>query len=133
MTKHEPALKPILGLRTIVYRVSDLKAATEWYSKVLETRPYFEEPFYVGFNVGGYELGLDPDVAGATQGNSVVAYWGVLDADSALKRLVDAGAKVAEPVKDVGAGIRVAEVVDPFGNNFGIIENPHFGKNEPPH
>jgi hypothetical protein len=26
----------------------------------------------------------------------------------------------------VGEGIRTADVLDPFGNVFGIIENPHF-------
>jgi hypothetical protein len=29
-------------------------------------------------------------------------------------------------VTDVGGGIRVATVLDPSGNVFGIIENPHF-------
>jgi hypothetical protein len=33
---------------------------------------------------------------------------------------------VHEPVKDVGGGIEVASVLDPFGNLFNIIENPHF-------
>ena len=27
---------------------------------------------------------------------------------------------------DVGDSIRVATVADPFGNTFGVIENPHF-------
>jgi len=44
----------------------------------------------------------------------------------AYARLVELGAAPLEPVKDVGGGIRVAAVVDPFGNRFGIIENPHF-------
>ena len=29
-------------------------------------------------------------------------------------------------MKDVGAGIKVASVRDPFGNLLSIIENPHF-------
>ncbi len=29
-------------------------------------------------------------------------------------------------MEDVGEGIRVATVGDPFGNVIGIIENPHF-------
>ena len=28
--------------------------------------------------------------------------------------------------QDVGEGILVASVLDPFGDVFGIIENPHF-------
>jgi catechol 2,3-dioxygenase-like lactoylglutathione lyase family enzyme len=49
-----------LGLRTVIYHAPDLEKAREWYSSVLGFGPYFDQPFYVGFNVGGYELGLDP-------------------------------------------------------------------------
>ena len=56
--------QPILGLRTALYRVTDLDKAKEWYRAVLGIDPYFDEPFYVGFNVGGFELGLDPDTPG---------------------------------------------------------------------
>lgn len=114
------------GLRTVIYRVGDLTRAKEWYSQLLGTGPYFDEPFYVGFNVGGYELGLDPDAEGATAGDSVTTYWGVADATAALARLVELGAREREPVRDVGGGILVATVEDPFGNVVGIIENPHF-------
>ena len=114
------------GLRTVIYRVGDLARAKEWYTQLLGTGPYFDEPFYVGFNVGGYELGLDPDAEGATAGDSVTTYWGVADARAALARLVELGAKERGPVQEVGEGILVATVEDPFGNVVGIIENPHF-------
>jgi hypothetical protein len=32
----------------------------------------------------------------------------------------------AASVQDVEEGILLASVLDPFGNVFGIIENPHF-------
>ena len=51
----------MLGLRTTIYKVSDLLKAKSWYAKAFETQPYFDEPFYVGFNIGGYELGLLPE------------------------------------------------------------------------
>jgi predicted enzyme related to lactoylglutathione lyase len=114
------------GLRTVIYHVSDLEKAKAWYSQVLKIKPYFDQPFYVGFNVGGYELGLDPDLEGTSQGGSVVAYWGVADARGALNRLLELGATPHSPVQDVGDDVRVATVTDPFGNLFGIIENPHF-------
>ena len=91
---------------------------------MLEIDPYFDEPFYVGFNVGGFELGLVPDATPGAGG--AVAYWGVADASSALARLEEMGATVREPVTEVGGGIKVASVLDPFGNVFAIIENPHF-------
>ncbi len=50
----------IQGLRTVVYHVEELEQARQWYTNVLGHGPYFDQPFYVGFNVGGYELGLSP-------------------------------------------------------------------------
>jgi catechol 2,3-dioxygenase-like lactoylglutathione lyase family enzyme len=51
------------GLRTAIYHVADIEKAKQWYSTILGIKPYFDEPFYIGFNVAGYELGLHPDGA----------------------------------------------------------------------
>ena len=43
----------ILGLRTVMYHVDDMAAVRAWYSEVLGTAPYFDQPeYYIGFNVG---------------------------------------------------------------------------------
>ena len=119
--------QPFLGLRTAIYHVGDLDEAKAWYGKVLETAPYFDEPFYVGFNIGGFELGLQPDLLVLRPGaGGAVAYWGVQDAGAAFQRLLELGARELEGVQEVGGGIKVAMVLDPFGNVLGIIENPHF-------
>ena len=102
-----------LGLRTAIYHAPDLTQAKLWYSKVLGIEPYFDQPFYVGFNVAGYELGLDPDASSAAGSGGVVVYWGVRDVNEALKRLLALGAKERTNVQDVGEGIRVATVLDP--------------------
>lgn len=114
----------ILGLRSAIYPAPDLAAARQWYSTLLGVAPYFDEPFYVGFNVGGFELGLLPSATPATAGPQPL--WGVADAHAAYTRLLELGARPLEPVKDVGDGILVADVIDPFGNRLGIIQNPHF-------
>ena len=115
------------GLRTAIYRAPDLDKAKMWYSRVLGIAPYFDQPFYVGFSVGGYELGLDPDSSSTpADPGGVIVYWGVSDASAALERLLSLGAAERTAVQDVGEGIRVATVLDPFGNVLGIIENPHF-------
>jgi len=117
----------ILGLRTVIYHVPDLQRAKAWYSTAFGVQPYFDEPFYVGFNIGGYELGLDPDTKGVAPGTGgAVAYWGVPDVDAAVQHFTRAGATLKAPVQDVGGDIRVATVADPFGNLVGLIENPHF-------
>lgn len=114
----------ILGLRTAIYPTSDLVAAKDWYAQVLGLRPYFDEPFYVGFNVGGFELGLIPDGRPGISGPQPL--WGVSDASLTFSKLIELGAVALEPVAEVGDGIKVGAVTDPFGNRFGIIENPHF-------
>ena len=114
----------LLGLRSVIYAAPDLPSAKAWWTEVLGKEPYFDQPFYVGYSVGGFELGLIPD--GTPGPGGTVAYWGVSDAAAAVKRLEDLGATIREPLKDVGDGIRVAAVADPFGNTFGVIENPHF-------
>ena len=113
------------GLRTVVYHVADLEEAKAWWQKLLRIAPYFDQPFYVGFNVGGYELGLHP----MDQDELVGAFtdWGVDDVQAAFDRLVNEMDTVAvQPPEEVGDGIKVASVRDDAGNVIGIIENPHF-------
>lgn len=114
----------IQGLRTVIYPVSDLKAGIDWYTHVLGVTPYFNEPYYAGFAVGGFELGLIPDGEPGSAGCQ--AYWGTPNAAAELERLVTLGAQIASPLQEVGEGIRVGTVTDPFGNLFGVIENPQF-------
>jgi predicted enzyme related to lactoylglutathione lyase len=117
----------ILGLRTVIYKVTDLAKAKAWYSEAFGITPYFDEPFYVGFEVGGYELGLDPDASRQQPGpGGSVAYWGVRDLAETLARLRERNVNVTAPLQEVGEGIKVAAVSDPFGNRIGLIENPHF-------
>jgi catechol 2,3-dioxygenase-like lactoylglutathione lyase family enzyme len=116
-----------LGLRTAIYHVADIEKGKQWYTRVLGFGPYFDQPFYVGFNVGGYELGLQPtEDTHLAKADGAVAYWGVDNAETAFQRMIDLGATPHEAVQDVGEGIKVGTVKDPFGNVFGLIENPLF-------
>jgi predicted enzyme related to lactoylglutathione lyase len=112
-----------LGLRTIIYPSPDLDAGKAWFTRLLGFEPYFDEPFFVGYSVGGYELALDPN---GSVDDGPVTYWGVPDCDEAWQRLLGEGASPREAVRDVGESIRVATVVEPSGNIIGVIENPHF-------
>jgi predicted enzyme related to lactoylglutathione lyase len=114
------------GLRTVIYHVPDLAKAKAWYATAFGIQPYFDEPFYVGFSVGGYELGLHPDTSGVTFGNNAVAYWGVPKIEDAIAHMTASGATLRAEPMDVGEGIKVGAVADPWGNVIGIIENPHF-------
>lgn len=112
-----------LGLRTVIYPAPDLAAAKAWWVQALGIEPYFDEPFFVGFSPGGYELGLNP---AADPALGAVSYWGVADADAAYAHLVAIGATPLEPVEEVGDGIRLGTVRDPVGSIVGVIENPVF-------
>ncbi len=116
----------IKGLRTAIYPTPDLAAGKAWYSKVFQTKPYFDQPFYVGFEIGGFELGLVPDGEPVKAG--VQAYWGVDDLAKEVKRIVALGASIHSDIQEVGERILVAELADPFGNLLGLIENPHFDR-----
>ncbi len=117
----------ILGLRTVIYRVPELAAAKVSDRNAFEVAPYFDEPYYVGFNIAGYELGLDPDpTVGAAGTGLAVAYWGVDALERTLDRFKSLGAVVMSGLQEVGDGIKVATIADPYGNLIGLIENPHF-------
>ncbi|HEY8054345.1 MAG TPA: VOC family protein [Terriglobales bacterium] len=120
----------LLGLRTATFRVApaQIAAVRDWYARALGIQPYFDQPFYVGFNVGGFELGMAAVEDARPAAGSLAVYWGVNDIEAAVRRLEECGAARREPITDVGEGIRVATVLDPFGNELGVIENPHFGK-----
>ncbi len=49
---------PLEGLRTVIYPAPGLDSAKQWWTALLGIDPYFDQPFYVGFSIAGYELAL---------------------------------------------------------------------------
>ncbi|UII25169.1 VOC family protein [Fulvivirga maritima] len=116
----------MLGLRTTIYKVPDISAAKEWYCKAFKAVPYFDQPFYVGFNIGGFELGLMPYEGEVKTGNTVVSYWGVINIKEQYERLIELGATGYEAPEQVGDDIITATIKDPWDNVIGLIYNPNF-------
>lgn len=114
----------MLGLRTTIYKVDDLAKAKDWYAKAFETEPYFDEPFYIGFNIQGYELGLQPD--DSVKGDNTLSYWGVEDINEEYKRLINLGATEHKKPMNVGGELMVCSLRDPWDNIIGLIYNPYF-------
>jgi len=112
------------GLRTVIYPAPELDAAKAWWTQTLGVEPYFDEPFYVGYSIAGYELGLLPDGEPA---DGALTYWGVDDVAEAVRAALAAGAVEHAPISDVGGGIVTATVRTPHGAILGLIFNPHFG------
>ena len=115
------------GLRTAIFKVEDLNAAVKWYTDAFGTGPYFNEAFYVGFNIGGYELGLIPsELKPEEKSDNVMVYWAVDDVEDSFQRLISLGASSHEQPHNVGGPLMVASVRDPWNNVLGLIYNPDF-------
>jgi predicted enzyme related to lactoylglutathione lyase len=109
------------GIKTIIIPVRDLAAAKVLYRTVLGVEPYADEPYYVGFQVGDQEIGLDPN--GHNHGmTGPVGYCHVGDVTATLRQAVEAGWRTRQDVKDVGAGQQAAIVEDPNGNVLGFLQ-----------
>jgi predicted enzyme related to lactoylglutathione lyase len=111
------------GIQTIIYPVKDIAQAKALYSQLLGVEPYMDEAYYVGFNVGGQNIGLDPH--GYNKGmTGPVSYYHVDDIAQSLQRLLDGGAQLQQEVKDVGGGKLTASVKDADGNIIGLLQQP---------
>ncbi len=109
------------GLTTIIYPIKDLAKAKTLYTTLLGVPPVMDEPYYVGYKVGGQDIGLDPN--GHAQGmTGPLGYYPVDDIRASLAALLDAGAETLQEVKDVGGGKLVASVKDADGNGIGLIQ-----------
>ena len=49
------------GISLLVYPVTDLGRAKALFTALLGVEPYADQPYYVGYRVGGQEIGLDPN------------------------------------------------------------------------
>jgi predicted enzyme related to lactoylglutathione lyase len=111
------------GITTIIYPVRDLAKAKALFSALLGVAPVMDEPYYVGFNVAGQDVGLDPQGHGKGM-TGPIGYWRVDDIERSVKALLDAGAEAQHAVADVGGGKLIASVKDTDGNIIGLIQAP---------
>lgn len=110
------------GIKTTVYPVSNLAQAKALFSALLGVEPHTDAPYYVGFNLAGQEVGLDPN--GHKQGmTGPVNYYHVDDLRATLASLVAAGATILQDVRNVGGdGKIIASVKDADGNVIGLLQ-----------
>jgi predicted enzyme related to lactoylglutathione lyase len=102
-------------IRSLVIPVSDLEAAKAVYSALLGA-PHTDQPYYVGYNVEGFEVALAPgDVAGGP-----VAFADVDDLDGTRETLLAAGASERDAPRQVAPEARVCVLKDADGNAFGL-------------
>jgi predicted enzyme related to lactoylglutathione lyase len=110
------------GVNTIVIPVKDTAGSKAIYAALLGVAPHTDQPYYVGFNAAGQEIGLDPN--GQAGGMTMpVPFWQVDDIAAAIARLETAGAEVHEPTREVGGGRTIAIVRDADGNLIGLAHD----------
>ena len=105
---------------TIVIPAPDLEAATAFYRTAWGTEPHTETPYYVGFNLDGQEIGLNPQGKRDQMAGPVV-YWKTDDLGAKVAEVEAAGGTVVRPVTAVGGGTSLALMTDPAGNQVGFI------------
>ncbi|GGO84828.1 VOC family protein [Wenjunlia tyrosinilytica] len=109
------------GIKTIIYPVQDLAKAKAVFGALLGVEPIMDEAYYVGYDVDGLDVGLDPH--GHRKGmTGPVTYWQVDDIKSSVQALLDAGAQAQQEIGDVGEGKLIATVKDADGNVIGLVQ-----------
>jgi predicted enzyme related to lactoylglutathione lyase len=101
-------------IQSLVIPVSDLDAAKAVYTSLLGT-PHTDQPYYVGYNVDGFEVSLAPGEAGGP-----VAYADVEDLDATRATLLAAGATERSAPRQVAREARVCVLADADGNPIGL-------------
>ncbi len=113
-----------IKLRTVIFRITYLRKAKNWPLNITGMQPYFDEPFYAGFNVNGLELGFDPDIENVKPGNNSSAYLAVDNIEKAVDKCIAGGAFLETPVQNVGDTTYMAVIKDRFSNSTGLITRP---------
>ena len=111
------------GVNTILYPVRDPAKAKALFSALLGTEPMYDQPYYIGFRIGGQDIGLVPN--GHSQGmTGTTGYYEVADIAAAVAQLGSMGAVVVQEPMDIGEGGLVALVQDYDGNMIGLKQTP---------
>ena len=104
-----------VAIRSLVIPVSDLDAAKAVYTALLGT-PHTDESYYVGYNVDGFEVGLNPN----DDADGPVAYADVEDLDATRETLLAAGAVERTAPRQVAPEARICVLADADGNPIGL-------------
>ena len=107
------------GIKLLVYPAKNIEKAKTFFSKFLGAEPYVNSPYYVGYQLGDLEIGLDPNSEVGP-----IAYTDVEDIKASLEEMTAAGAEVVQDVKDVANGLLIAQVKDTNGNVVGFRQQP---------
>lgn len=116
-----------------LYKVPDLRAAKQFYSKAFGVETYFDEPGWIVFEVGGFQLWLvpansteeHPEVYGnADKADHELTYWKVKDIDTVYQRFIELGGTVRKQIRGNSTDFMEAIMEDPWENKIGLCQGP---------
>jgi predicted enzyme related to lactoylglutathione lyase len=112
-----------LSIRAVMFFADDTAAQCRWWAENLgnQAEPHVEEGVFWWFDLNGVEVCFHPaDADKNPVGGSPVVYWSVEDLESKRDKLLGAGCKPHRGPLQVDAHRRICQLVDPFGNVFGL-------------
>lgn len=111
------------GIKTILFPTSDIEATKQLFTQLLGTEPFADEPYYVGFQIGDIQVGIDP--TGEERGmTGATPFFEVDDIRAAVDELTASGADLIEDVRGVGGGKQIAMLSDSEGSMIGLAQTP---------
>jgi predicted enzyme related to lactoylglutathione lyase len=119
-------LPTVLGTPgNVFYFVFDLAAATAWYTARLGVEPVTRASQLVMFDLPGSRLTLhEADSFNQPGPTGTVPYWTVSDVDATVAQWSEHGATPHRGPKTIMTGERLCQLLDPFGNLFGLRQPP---------
>jgi len=111
------------GIKTILFPTSDIEGTKRLFTQLLGVEPFVDEPYYVGFQVGDVQVGIDP--TGEDRGmTGATPFFEVDDIKAAVEGLKASGADLIEDVRSVGGGKQIAMLSDSEGSMIGLAQTP---------
>ena len=109
-----------------MFFVADPEPVCRWWAAHMgEGVPCRTEGRFWWFDAAGLEVGFHPaDGARNPAGRSPVVYWQVEGLGARRAALIEAGCVTHRGPLDVGPDRQICQLVDPFGNCFGLDGPP---------
>jgi predicted enzyme related to lactoylglutathione lyase len=103
-----------------MYFVNNPASAATWWAMATDTEAHHEGE-YSYIEMGDLEVGFHPNADGRNpQGSSTVAYFKVDNVDDERHRFLELGCTAHRGPLDISPTRKIAQLVDPFGNVFGL-------------
>ena len=108
-------------VKTILFPTSDIEATKRLFTRLLGTEPFVDEPYYVGFQIGDIQIGIDP--SGEDRGmTGATPFFEVGDIRATIAELTASGADLVEDARGVGGGKQIAMLSDSEGSMIGLSQ-----------